>query len=116
MILDSIYRCHQDAIDIRERTEAIDTFSVWPGFKQPAPPRQQDNEGINPCGSSELNTRYSIRRTDLGPPFHDLMPKGMDLDVIVSSVTMSILVKWTDNCWAFRYRKTWWGLDTVSAL
>jgi hypothetical protein len=90
MILEVVYRCQQGTVDICECTEAIGTFTFWLGLDHRAPPRQEDNNGVDPRGSPKLNTRA---RRDLGPPFQDLMTEGVGRNTVVLPVIMPILVE-----------------------
>lgn len=65
---------------------------------------------MHPCRTPKPNVRLSTRTTDFRPPLSGLMTKGVDLDLVVLPVVVTILDKLLDDLWALGYRESCWGL------
>jgi hypothetical protein len=88
---------------------------LWLTLQQCTPPRHENNEGVNPSWSPKFYA-WPTRRTNLGPPLHDLTAEGVDINTIVPLITVSILVERADDRRTFRRWEFGWGLRIMSLM
>ena len=77
-------------IGVVENAEAIHEFTVRPAFKKGAPPRHQNDEGVDPSWSAKANTCGF----NLFPPTHDRDTEAFGLETIVSLVFVGVSEKY----------------------
>ena len=115
MVVQIVDHRHEGLVYILESATTIGLFLLRSVLQECAPPRHEHDESIY-TGRPPKSHAGSLRRSNLGPPFHDLAAESTDLHSVVLLIVVCVFVEEADDRWTFCRWESSWGLNSLSMI